>query len=379
MVIIAGEKMNKKNIRVLVVDDTVLYRKILSDCLNSLPGVEVVGAVGNGKLALSSVTTLKPDIMTLDFEMPVLDGISTLKELQKHPSDVAVVMVSAHTTEGAKITMQALELGAFDFIAKPDGSSLQANRDELIRQLKPVVQSVATKRLLARTSSMVKRAVSPPLRAPQSSSATRLPRPSSSVRQPVQMRPGIVQVVAIGVSTGGPNALAGLLPHLPGNLRVPIVLVQHMPPVFTKALADSLDAKCQLKVVEVQHGDRLQPGVVHLAPGGKHMGLKKQGTIVTVTLSTDPPENHCRPSADYLFRSVAEVFNNNTLGVILTGMGNDGAKGLQVMKERGSQVIGQDQQSCVVYGMPMEAMKLGVVDVELPLDRIAGEIVKRVK
>ncbi len=373
--------MNKKNIRVLVVDDTVLYRKVLTDALNTIPGVEVVGAVGNGRLALSSVTTLKPDIMTLDFEMPVLDGIATLKELQKHPSDVAVIMVSAHTIDGAKITMQALELGAFDFIAKPSGASLQGNREELLRQLKPVVQSVATKRLLARTSSMVKRvpvSPSPPQASPVRVSSTRVPPTAPPSLRPISARPGIVQVVAIGVSTGGPNALAVLLSQLPGNLRVPIVLVQHMPPVFTKALADSLAGKCKLGVIEVQHGERLQPGVVHIAPGGKHMGLKKQGTVVTAELTLDPPENHCRPSVDYLFRSVAEVYNNNTLGVILTGMGSDGAKGLQVMKARGSQVIAQDQQSCVVYGMPMEAVKMGVVDVELPLQRIAGEIVKRV-
>lgn len=230
---------------------------------------------------------------------------------------------------------------------------------------------------------MVKRVPTPRPAQPVAPRSTGVRPVRPAVKAPVSRtitaRPGIVQVVAIGVSTGGPNALAALLPQIPGNLRVPIVLVQHMPPVFTKALAESLDSKCKLRVIEVQHGDRLQPGVVHIAPGGKQMGLKKQGTIVTVELTDDPPENHCRPSADYLFRSVAQVYNNNTLGVILTGMGNDGAKGLQVMKERGSQVISQDEQSCVVYGMPMEAVKLGVVDIELPLMRIAGEIVKRVK
>ncbi len=371
--------MGNRNIRVLVVDDTVLYRKILTDVLNTFPGVEVVGAVGNGQLALSSVTTLKPDIMTLDFEMPVLDGIATLKQLQKHPSDVAVVMVSAHTLQGAKVTLQALELGAFDFIAKPSGSSLQENRQSLMKQLKPVIQSVATKRLLARTSSMMKRTAPTPV----SSTRTTASQPvRSNVAAPVRStgaRPGIVQILAIGVSTGGPNALADLLPRLPENLKVPVVIVQHMPPVFTKALAESLDAKCKLSVVEAQHGNRVLPGTIYIAPGGKHMGLKKVGTVVMVELTTDPPENHCRPSVDYLFRSVAEVYNNNTLGVILTGMGSDGAKGLQVMKGKGSQVIAQDQQSCVVYGMPMEAVKIGVVDVELPLNRIASEIVKRVK
>ncbi len=364
-----------------MVDDTVLYRKVLSDVLSSMPGVEVVGAVGNGQLALSRLNALKPDIMTLDFEMPVMDGISTLKELQKHPSDVAVVMVSAHTLEGAKVTMQALELGAFDFIAKPAGSSLQENRQALFKQLKPVIQSVTTKRILARTASMANR-VTPSSRAAARPAVSRC-QPARAPSRPMtgsvaEGVPGMVKVIGIGVSTGGPNALASLLPQLPGNLRVPIVLVQHMPPVFTKALADSLNAKCKLTVVEAQHGERLQSGTIHIAPGGKHMRLKKQGAIVTIELTTDPPENHCRPSVDYLFRSIADVYDNNTLGVILTGMGNDGTKGLQVMKTKGSQVIGQDQQSCVVYGMPMEAVKAGVVDVELPLNRIASEIVKRV-
>lgn len=378
--------MANKNIRVLVVDDTVLYRKILTDVLSTIPGVEVVGAVGNGQLALNNVASLKPDVMTLDFEMPVLDGISTLKELKKQPHDVAVVMVSAHTLAGAKVTMQALELGAFDFIAKPDGSSLQENRASLLKQLKPVIQSVATKRLLARTSSMIKGAPSAPLSS-QPPSGQRLVRPlqpqavsrTTPGVAPRFGRPGAVQIVAIGVSTGGPNALAALLPALPGTLRVPVVIVQHMPPVFTKALAESLDAKCNLKVVEAMHGDRLQPGTIHIAPGGKHMRLKKQGTTVMVELTTDPPENHCRPAVDYLFRSVAEVYNNNTLGVILTGMGSDGTKGLQVMKAKGAQVIAQDQKTCVVYGMPMEAVRAGVVDIEIPLDRIADEIMKRVK
>ncbi len=375
--------MTKNNIRVLVVDDTVLYRKILTDVLNTLPGVEVVGAVGNGQLALKNVELLKPDVMTLDFEMPVLDGIATLKELQKQPHDVAVVMVSAHTLAGAQVTMQALELGAFDFIAKPDGSSVQENRNALIKQLKPVIQSVATKRLLTRTSSLVHRVPSSHPSGsvkqavkPQQSQAV----PSIPASMPLQGgRPGFVHVVAIGVSTGGPNALAQLIPRLPGNLRVPVVLVQHMPPVFTKALAESLDAKSNVTVVEASHGDRLQAGTVYIAPGGKHMGLKKQGAMVLVELTNGPPENHCRPAVDYLFRSVAEVYNNNTLGVILSGMGSDGTKGLQVMKAKGSQVIAQDQKTCVVYGMPMEAVRSGVVDIEIPLARIADEIVKRVK
>ncbi|MCD6388430.1 MAG: chemotaxis response regulator protein-glutamate methylesterase [Desulfobulbaceae bacterium] len=359
-----------KKIRVLVVDDTVLYRKVLTDVLARIPNVEVVGSAGNGRIGLNKIEQLRPDLMTLDFEMPVMDGLQTLRELKKKKSDVAVIMVSAHTSAGAAVTMEALELGAYDFIAKPSGGSLEQNREALLKQLKPVIQSVTTRRILSRT---LRKAPSTPLPKKQ---PVAVPSPSPAV----PLKPaGRIDIVAVGISTGGPNALAVMIPLLPKTLRTPVVIVQHMPPVFTKALADSLDKKSAVHVKEAEQDELIQAGCVYIAPGGKQMKLTRRAGGIAVDLTDDPPENHCRPAADYLFRSVSKLYDNRALGVIMTGMGSDGVLGLRLMKRRGARVIGQDEATCVVYGMPMEASKAEVTDVVLPLARIAPEIVRMVK
>ena len=362
--------MAGNKIRVLVVDDTVLYRKALTDVLAQIPNVEVVGSAGNGKIGLNKIEQLRPDLMTLDFEMPVMDGLQTLRELKKKKSDVAVIMVSAHTSAGAAVTMKALELGAYDFIAKPSGGSLEQNREALLKQLKPVIQSVTTRRILSRT---LRKAPSTPLQKKQ---PVAVPSPPPAI----PLKPaGRIDIVAVGISTGGPNALAVMIPLLPKTLRPPVVIVQHMPPVFTKALADSLDKKSAVHVKEAEQDELIQAGCVYIAPGGKQMRLTRRAGGIAVDLTDDPPENHCRPAADYLFRSVSKLYDNRALGVIMTGMGSDGVLGLRLMKRRGARVIGQDEATCVVYGMPMEASKAGVTDVVLPLARIAPEIVRMVK
>lgn len=371
--------MARKKIRVLVVDDTVLYRKALTDVLNLVTDVEVVGSANNGQIALNKIEQLKPDLITLDFEMPVMDGLQTLKELKKRKSDVAVVMVSAHTSAGAAVTMEALELGAYDFIAKPSCSTLEENRRNLLKQLRPVIQSVATRRILSQTLRRGR-----PTPAPVKTVAPAVATPSAPLkamtpgRTPRAFPAGHIELVALGISTGGPNALAKVIPSLPKGLRVPVVIVQHMPPVFTKALADSLDNKSAVHVKEAEQGESLQAGTVYIAPGGKQMKLQRGAQGLTIRLTDDPPENHCRPAADYLFRSVSTLSGNKALGVIMTGMGADGVLGLRLMKRRGSMVIAQDKASCVVFGMPMEAIKAGVTDVVLPLDRIGAEIIKMV-
>jgi len=259
--------MADKTIRVLIVDDTVLYRKVLTDVLSVIPGVEVVGSAGNGKIALAKIDQLKPDMITLDVEMPVLDGLSTLKELKRAKSTVAVVMVSSLTQKGADITMQALELGAFDFIAKPAGSSIQENRKSLMSQLRPIVQSISIRKMLRPALAGTGRQAQP---------QADIARPAIPPRPPVSVPPGRIEVVAIAISTGGPNALAEVIPNLPKTLRVPIVIVQHMPPVFTKALADSLNQKSGVTVIEAAGGERLQAGHVYIAQGGKQMKVVKK-------------------------------------------------------------------------------------------------------
>jgi len=370
-------------LKALVVDDSALYRKILSDLVSELPDVELLGTAPNGRIALEKIERSAPDFITLDFEMPEMDGLEVLRKLKALSSPVKAIMVSAHTKAGASVTMQALEMGAYDFITKPDTSSLVESKSELSSQLKELVGALQVKNRFKLDFSSPK-----PQAAPKPAAA---PAPQASPFQPQGFATGIAQrmravassrpdIVAIGVSTGGPNALTQVVPKLPGNLRVPVVLVQHMPPMFTAALAESLGRKSQIAVCEASDGLEVKPACVYIAPGGKHMRLEKSPSgVLFAKITEDPPENNCRPAADYLFRSVAKLFGSSALGVIMTGMGADGVKGLAVMKGLGAKVIAQDEASCVVYGMPMEAVKAGVVDLVSPLDRIADEIISAVR
>ena len=355
----------QKILKALVVDDMVLHRKQLTEILEEIPGVDVVGAAPNGKIALLKIAQLSPNLVILDFEMPEMNGIETLRQLKKEDSDATVIMVSSRTAESASMTLEALSLGAYEFITIPSGKIEAEERERLILQLKPLVNSIITRKILNRTIETVESA------APEIS----LPRPIAGIPA------GKVEIVAIGVSTGGPNALNEMIPKLPADLSAPVLVVQHMPTVFTEALAESLDAKSKVRVVEGRPGQRLAPGTVYIAPGGKQMKVimgrdPSDGYLLGIT--DDPPENHCQPAADYLFRSVAGIFKDRALGIIMTGMGSDGAAGLKLMKDEGAQVIAQSESTCVVFGMPMEAIKAGVVDLVVPVQKIADEIVKRV-
>jgi len=369
-------------LKALVVDDSALYRKILSDLVSELPDVELLGTAPNGRIAMEKIERSAPDFITLDFEMPEMDGLEVLRKLKAASSPVKAIMVSAHTKAGASVTMQALEMGAYDFITKPDTSSLVESKAELSSQLKGLVGA-----LQARSRFRLDLSSSPKPAAPRPAAPPPQPSPfpqqgfasgiAQRMRAVASSRPDIV---AIGISTGGPNALSQVIPKLPANLRVPVVLVQHMPPMFTAALAESLGRKSAIAVYEASEGMEIKPGGVYIAPGGKHMRLEKSPAGVLFSkITEDPPENNCRPAADYLFRSVAKLFGSSALGVIMTGMGADGVKGLAVMKGLGAKVLAQDEASCVVYGMPMEAVKAGVVDIVAPLDRIADEIVSAVR
>jgi len=359
--------MPQRPLRVLVVDDTILYRTIISETLAAMDGVEVIGTAINGEVALAKIALLAPDLITLDVEMPVMDGLTTLRRLQESPSKPLVVMVSSHTKQGAAITLQALQLGAHDFITKPDSADPKENRLTLANKFRPLIQAILTQRILRQTlgglDTTTRQGV-PPRPSPP------LPHPNSRIK-----------IVAIGISTGGPNALAALLPSLPKDFPVPIVIVQHMPKLFTGPLAESLNSKCAIQVQEGEQGQLLEAGSAYLAPGGRQMRVVTaygQGRPA-LEITDDPPENHCQPSVDYLFRSIASLYQGQALGVIMTGMGCDGTLGLRLMKRQGAGVIAQDQASCVVYGMPMEAVKAGVVDVVLPLSGLAAEIMRRVR
>ena len=364
-----------KKLKALIVDDTAVYRKILSDILSDQAGIEVVGTASNGEMAIAKAEKLQPDFITLDLEMPVMDGLEALPHLKKLNPDVAIIMVSAHTTSGAKTTMKALQAGALDFIAKPDRSSMEASKLEIQQQLRNVLRSVISKfqvqSALGRRTPVAptKPVPPPPVTAPPNSIAERMAKITGNTRP---------EVIAIGISTGGPQALTKVIPRLPANLKLPVLIVQHMPPVFTKALADSLSKISKLKICEASDGEKLEAGNVYIAPGGKQMKINKENGIAQIEITDDPPENHCKPSVDYLFRSLSILYKGNVLSVIMTGMGKDGAVGMRLLKRLGGKTIAQDQHSCTVFGMPMEAIKTGVVDQVVPLEEIAEQIVANI-
>jgi two-component system chemotaxis response regulator CheB len=377
--------IGRKNLRVLVVDDTIVYRKAISDIIEEIPGVELAGVAHNGKIALAKIKSLKPDILTLDIEMPEMNGIEVLTEIQKNHLAVGAIMVSTLTAEGSNMTMRALELGAFDFILKPQSKNQTEGKREIKAALQPILQAYARSRL---GSSLINK--SGRIHPVKSTLITPTPRPTTlpgkTIRPaptagPAAVRRGKSEIIAIGISTGGPNALTQMLPKLPGDLGVPVLIVQHMPPVFTKSLAASLDKKCQLTVKEAEDGENILPNIVYIAPGGKQMKLVAgtDGLHRRIKITDDPPENSCKPSADYLFRSVGDYYVGRTTAVIMTGMGSDGTKGLGILKTKSAHIIGQDEASCVVYGMPKAPAELGYLDIVTPLGKIADEIVKSVK
>lgn len=366
------------SLRVLVADDAILFRRVISDALASFPGVEVVGTAPNGKLALQKVRELRPDLLTLDMEMPETDGLAVLDALRESGEKVAVIVVSALTRKGGHLTLRALEKGAFDFITKPEGANQDESKAAVTRELAPRLRALEH-RLAVRNI----------LRAPGAPAAAAPP----AGRRAAKDLPDILgrmnrvagpasrpDLVLIGVSTGGPNALARLVPQLPGDLGVPVLIVQHMPPLFTQTLAENLNAKSAVHVREAASGDVPAPNTVYIAPGGKQMRLTAgPGGTRVIHVTDDPPENNCRPSVDFLFRSVAAQFPGKAMAVIMTGMGHDGTLGLRLLKRQGCFVIAQDEASCVVYGMPKAAVEAGVTDVSLPLDSIAPRIVAAIR
>ena len=373
------------NLNVLVVDDTIVYRKIVSDVLSEIPGVKVVGSANNGKTALHKISSLKPDLITLDIEMPEMNGLQVLEQLREDNIDVSVIMLSTLTVEGGEMTIRALELGAFDFIPKPQAGRMAENKQAVTDQLKPVIEMLLRKKELRSKLRGKRRDNKFPARTGLLETQLKKESPGRVVRKPSGVISTVpkskAEIVAIGISTGGPNALAQMMPKLPANINVPIVIVQHMPPVFTQSLAKSLNAKCSITVKEAENGELLKPNIAFIAPGGRQMKIvaHADGKNRVIKITDDPPVNSCKPSADYLFASVASHYIGRATGVIMTGMGSDGASGLKKMLGNGASIIAQDQESCTVYGMPKEPVESGTAEIIVPLDSIADEIVKTVK
>ncbi len=365
------------SLRVLVVDDAVFFRRVLSDALLAVPGVEVVGNAANGRLALQKIRDLRPDLVTLDIEMPEMDGLAVLDELRRAGMSVEVIVVSAVSRRGGELTLRALAKGAFDFLIKPEGTSPEQSREFLVRELTPKIRAIAN-RLEIRSI------LRNPPPAPLAPTPARAPAAAAleGITGRMQRLSGLAkpEMVLIGVSTGGPVALGRLLPAIPADIGVPILIVQHMPAVFTQALADDLNSKCALSVREAVHQESPQPNVAYIAPGGRQMRLahSPDGKPL-IHITDDPPENNCKPAVDYLFRSAASCFPGRSVAVILTGMGSDGTLGLRLLKRHGCFVIAQDESSSVIYGMPRSAVDAGVTDTILPLDAIASRITSAVK
>ncbi|MGE5594365.1 MAG: protein-glutamate methylesterase/protein-glutamine glutaminase [Betaproteobacteria bacterium] len=364
-------------IRVLVVDDSAFTRKVVSDMLGSDPDITVIDIARDGKAAVEKARALQPDVITMDVEMPVMDGLAALRAIMSE-RPVPVVMLSALTQEGAATTIEALELGAVDFVAKPSHSmtvGLGEVRDQLVAKVKLAARARVRAPRLAR------------------SGATRTA--GSGLHSLAGLGPAILRgrlgdgggpgaelgkesdtVVVIGSSTGGPSALNQVLPALPADIPAGVLIVQHMPPGFTKSLAARLAETSAIAVKEAEAGDKLADGVALVAPGGYHMSVSADGEV---TLSTDPPRNGVRPSVDTTMESAARVYGDRLVGVVLTGMGRDGAAGMAAIKAAGGRTIAEHESSCVIYGMPKAVVDQGLADLVVPIQEVAGAIVQMVR
>ena len=343
--------MSGKRIRVLVVDDSALMRKLIPQLIETDPAIEVVGTAMDGNFCLKKIEELQPNVVTLDLQMPGMNGIDTLKEImRRHP--LPVIVVSSHSIEGASITFKALGLGALDFVTKPQDAS--AHMAETARELIAKIKGAAD-------SKVVRPGVSVPAPKPKKAETwTNAPAPT--------------RTVAIGVSTGGPQALEYVLQQLPPDFPGSILIVQHMPEGFTDMFAHRLDELCSLRVKEAKSGDPLEAGQVLICPGSRHMTVKRLPRGDVIMLNDEPPVNGHRPSVDVLFRSVAAEYGRSGAAVLMTGMGDDGAEGMGAVKKAGGITIAQSEESCVVFGMPKAAIERGYATRIVPLDVISATL-----
>ena len=341
-----------RRLRVLIVDDSVVARRLVSDMIASDPALEVAGIAHHGQIALAKIPQLSPDIITLDVDMPEMDGFETLTRLRAQYPHIPVIMLSGLTEKAAKLTLDALSMGASDYVSKPTSIGAEATDQAQVRT-----------ELIGKIKALCARKLSFERAQPR--------RKEGEERR--------VDIVVIGVSTGGPNALSNLLPGLPADFPVPVLVVQHMPPLFTRFLAERLASQCQLAVWEGVHGQLLEPGTIWIAPGDHHMVVEKAKVGPCLHLHQGPPENSCRPAVDPLFRSAVECYGPRVLGVVMTGMGQDGLQGARCIHDAGGEILAQDEASSVVWGMPRFVVEEGIVVAVLPLDQIERVIRSRVE
>lgn len=353
--------MSERRIRVLVVDDSAFMRKVIGDLLAADSRIEVVGRARDGRDALEQVRKLTPHVVTLDVEMPRMDGLQFLEELMRM-RPTPVVMVSSLTQQGADVTMRALSAGAVDFVTKPSGTiSLDMHKVAAELCQKVIGASEANLGTLVRKTPAVSR------------------REKEIFQEPISSRSRSPQIVAVASSTGGPRAIQEILPQLPATFPIPLVIVQHMPEGFTASFAQRLNDLSPLRVMEAYEGLRLEGGCAVIAPGGKHLLLEGAPGQAVCRLSDGPPVKSVKPAADLLFLSVADVFGGASIGVVLTGMGRDGSDGARAMYGKGATILAESPETCVVYGMPRAVAEAGIVHRQLPLYQIAGALKEMVR
>jgi two-component system chemotaxis response regulator CheB len=378
-----------EKVRVLIVDDSAVMRKIIASALQKEPSIEIAGFASNGLEAIEAIQTCSPDVMTLDIEMPEMDGLTALREIRKVNKYLPIIMFSSLTHKGAQAAVMALTAGASDYVGKPANTSsgidnaFKVLETELIPKIIGLAKRVKSRKAregqLADTQGMT-----PPKGAITANRSLASTKPISTLESKVSKATSAVlakpaEAVCIGVSTGGPEALMQVFSAFNAPISVPIFIVQHMPADFTALLAARLSSIGVMTVKEAQEGEIAEPGVAYIAPGGFHMTLSRPGTKTIIHLNTEPPENSCRPAVDVLFRSAAQLYGSGLLAVMLTGMGYDGLKGTKIIKENGGQVIAQDEATSVIWGMPGAVVQAGLADVVLPIDKMTDEIIFRAR
>ncbi|MHC6526739.1 protein-glutamate methylesterase/protein-glutamine glutaminase [Vibrio proteolyticus] len=363
-------------IRVLVVDDSSFFRRRVSEIINSEPRLEVIDVATNGREAVDKAIQLKPDVITMDIEMPVMDGISAVREIMaKQP--VPILMFSSLTHEGAKATLDALDAGALDFLPKKF-EDIARNRDEAVSLLQQRVIQISSRRTMMRRPVAPRPTAATTAARPGSAPLTRGARPASPAAARFKASGKKYQLTAIGTSTGGPVALQKILTKLPASYPHPIVLIQHMPATFTAAFASRLNSLCKIEVREAQDGDVLKPGVAYLAPGGKQMMVDGRPGASRLRILDGGERMNYKPCVDVTFGSAAKIYGDKVLSMVLTGMGADGREGARMLKQAGATIWAQDEESCVVYGMPQAVAKAGISSEDLPLERIAERMLVEV-
>ena len=378
-----------ENLKILVVDDTIFYRKLLSNIIEEIPDIDLMGVASNGKIALQKIELSPPDLVLMDVAMPVMDGLKALEKIKANHPGVNVIMVSGVDRQAAGMTVKALETGALDFIPKPRAVSPDAAVEELKSALIPLIKLAKTMKYSRETQNISKGKTSGVL-VPEESDVRTKPSVIQPLKPETIYKPPIkagkkrdipkIDLVAIGVSTGGPNALKKIIPKISKDFPVPILVVQHMPPIFTATLAESLNNISSIRVVEGKAEQPVENGVMYIAPGGRHMVVRKAaGSGIKLGLVDTPPVHNCRPAVDVLFRSIGMILGANVLTVILTGMGNDGLSGVAAIRRKGGYSLVQDEKTSVVWGMPGAVMKAGEADEIYAEDQIAGRIMKIVK